>query len=163
AGLMDGSIAGTDRPITIAIMAMGGQGGGVLADWIVGMAEGEGWVAQTTSVPGVAQRTGATIYYVELIRPQQRNARPVLSLMPMPGDVDVVIAAELMEAGRAIQRGLVSPDRTVLIASTHRAYAVLEKAKPGDGRADSGAVLETAAAVSARFVGADMQALAEAS
>ena len=70
-----GEVAGVDRPITIAIMAMGGQGGGVLADWIVAMAEHGGWVAQTTSVPGVAQRTGATIYYVELIRPEQRVRR----------------------------------------------------------------------------------------
>ncbi|MCW3474361.1 indolepyruvate oxidoreductase subunit beta family protein [Limobrevibacterium gyesilva] len=151
-----------DRPICIAIMAMGGQGGGVLADWIVAMAEAQGWVAQSTSVPGVAQRTGATIYYVELIRPQ-RNHAPVLSLMPVPGDVDVVIAAELMEAGRAIQRGLVSPDRTTLIASSHRSYAVTEKAKPGDGTADPTQVLETAQAVSQRFVCADMQRLAEQS
>ena len=154
---------GVERPITIAIMAMGGQGGGVLADWIVGMAERGGWVAQTTSVPGVAQRTGATIYYVELIRPQQRNSRPVLSLMPVPGDVDVVIAAELMEAGRAIQRGLVSPDKTVLIASSHRSYAVTEKAAPGDGRADGAAVLATAEVAARRFVHADMQAMAELS
>ena len=151
----------TDRPITIAIMAMGGQGGGVLADWIVAMAEAGGWVAQSTSVPGVAQRTGATIYYVELIRPQQRNTSPVLSLMPVPGDVDIVIAAELMEAGRAIQRGLVTPDRTTLVASSHRSYSVLEKAKPGDGRADASAVLATAQAVSKRFVVADMQEIAE--
>ncbi len=158
-----GEVAGVDRPITIAIMAMGGQGGGVLADWIVAMAEHGGWVAQTTSVPGVAQRTGATIYYVELIRPEQRNSRPVLSLMPVPGDVDVVIASELMEAGRAIQRGLVSPDKTTLIASSHRSYAVTEKAKPGDGRADSAAVLGTAGAAAQRFVHADMQAMAERS
>ena len=45
---------------------MGGQGGGVLADWIVWLAESEGWAAQSTSVPGVAQRTGATIYYIEM-------------------------------------------------------------------------------------------------
>ena len=153
---------GIDRPITIAIMAMGGQGGGVLADWIVDLAEHGGWVAQTTSVPGVAQRTGATIYYVELIRPQQRNSRPVLSLMPVPGDVDIVIAAELMEAGRAIQRGLVSPDKTTLIASSHRSLAVLEKATPGDGRADSAAVLETATTAARRFLHADMQSMAEA-
>ena len=56
----------TQQPIKIAIFAMGGEGGGVLADWIVDMGEANGWVAQTTSVPGVAQRTGATIYYVEL-------------------------------------------------------------------------------------------------
>ena len=56
---------------------------------------------------------------------------PILSLMPTPGDVDVVIAAELMEAGRSILRGLVTPDRTTLIASTHRAFAVSEKETPG--------------------------------
>ena len=152
----------TERPIGIAITAMGGQGGGVLADWIVALAEAQGWVAQTTSVPGVAQRTGATIYYVELIR-RARNHGPVLSLMPVPGDVDIVIAAELMEAGRAIQRGLVSPDRTTLIASAHRALAVTEKQVPGDGRADPAQVLTTAQAVSKRFIHADMQAMAERS
>ena len=109
------------RSINIAILALGGQGGGVLVDWIVGMAEHEGWTAQATSVAGVAQRTGATIYYVELVSKQDRprpDAQPVLALMAVPGDVDVVIAAELMEAGRAVQRGLVTPDRTTLIAST---------------------------------------------
>ena len=45
-----------------AILAMGGEGGGVLADWIVDLGEHNGYYAQTTSVPGVAQRTGATIY-----------------------------------------------------------------------------------------------------
>ena len=149
-----------DRPISIAITAMGGQGGGVLADWIVAMAEANGWHAQATSVPGVAQRTGATIYYVELIRPVP-GKHAVLSLMPVPGDVDVVVAAELMEAGRAIQRGLVSPDRTVLVASTHRSLAMLEKIKPGDGTADSAPVLAAARSQSRQFVGADMQAIAE--
>ena len=56
----------TVEPIKIAILAMGGEGGGVLADWIVDLGEANGYFAQTTSVPGVAQRTGATIYYVEL-------------------------------------------------------------------------------------------------
>jgi len=159
---MDGSLTAADKPIGVAILAMGGQGGGVLADWIVALAEAEGYFAQSTSVPGVAQRTGATIYYVELIRPTT-GRNPVLSLMPVPGDVDVVIAAEMMEAGRAIQRGLVSPDRTTLIASTHRALSVLEKAKPGDGRASTAAVQTAAEQVSRRFLSADMQALAERS
>ena len=149
-----------EKPISVAIMAMGGQGGGVLADWIVALAESSGWVAQSTSVPGVAQRTGATIYYVEMIRPQ-RNHAPVLSLMPVPGDVDVVIAAELMEAGRAIQRGLVSPGKTTLIASSHRSLAMTEKMAPGDGIADVSPVVATAHAVSKRFVAADMQRIAE--
>ena len=57
----------TDKPLALAVVAMGGQGGGVLADWIVSLAEAQGWMAQTTSVQGVAQRTGATIYYIEML------------------------------------------------------------------------------------------------
>src|SRR5512133_2016451 len=132
------------EPIKIAILAMGGEGGGVLADWLVDLGEANGWLAQTTSVPGVAQRTGATIYYVELYPggdAERDGADPVLALMPLPGDVDVVLASELMECGRAVQRGLVTADRTTLIASTHRVYSITEKTALGDGRADSGNLL----------------------
>jgi indolepyruvate ferredoxin oxidoreductase beta subunit len=53
---------GDERVIKLAVLAVGGQGGGVLADWITDVAERNGFVAQSTSVAGVAQRTGATIY-----------------------------------------------------------------------------------------------------
>ena len=76
------------QPISLAILAMGGQGGGVLADWIVALAEAQGWAAQSTSVPGVAQRTGATIYYIEMAPPQGRRCNRCFALMPTPGDVD---------------------------------------------------------------------------
>ena len=153
------------QPIKIAILAMGGEGGGVLADWIVDLGEHNGYLAQTTSVPGVAQRTGATIYYVELFPKQQAELDggiPVLALMPLPGDVDVVLASELMEAGRAVQRGLVTPDRTTLIASTHRVYSILEKSAMGDGRVDSDNLLAHAQAAAKRFVRFDMAQAAEA-
>lgn len=153
----------TPRLIRIAILAMGGEGGGVLADWLVDLAEHAGHVAQTTSVPGVAQRTGATIYYVEMLIGAGVTARPVMALMPLPGDVDIVIASELMEAARAVQRGLVTPERTVLVASTHRVYAIAEKTAMGDGLADSQALLASARAAAARFVGFDMARMAEAS
>lgn len=149
----------TDKPLAIAILAMGGQGGGVLADWIVALAEANGWVAQSTSVPGVAQRTGATIYYLEMI-PQKLGLRPILSLMPTPGDVDVVLAAELMEAGRSVLRGLVTPDRTTLIASTHRSFAVVEKEKPGDGIGDPTVVVDAADFAARRTIAFDMDQLA---
>jgi indolepyruvate ferredoxin oxidoreductase, beta subunit len=149
-----------NRPIAIAVLAIGGQGGGVLVDWIVALAESQGWRAQSTSVPGVAQRTGATIYYVEVIEAPPGQT-PVFSAMAAPGDVDIVIAAEWMEAGRAIQRGLVTPDRTTLIASTHRAFAVSEKEAPGDGMADSSAVTAAARAASRRLVAVDTAELAE--
>ena len=150
-----------ERPITIAILAIGGQGGGVLTEWLIALAEQNGWYVQATSVAGVAQRTGATIYYLEMI-PAVAGRTPVLSMMPAPGDVDIVIAAELMEAGRAIQRGLVSPDRTTLIASSHRALGILEKTAPGDGIADSEKVAGIARAKAKRFIVHDLQRLAEA-
>ena len=152
------------RAIRIAILAMGGEGGGVLADWIVDLAEHGGYLAQLTSVPGVAQRTGATIYYVELF-PKSALAEgapePVLALMPMPGDVDIVIASELMEAGRAVQRGLVTPDRTALIASTHRVFAMTEKIAMADGRVDAPVLLEACRNSAKSFFGADLAAAAE--
>ena len=147
--------------IKIAILAMGGEGGGVLADWLVDLAEHAGHRAQTTSVPGVAQRTGATIYYVEMLIDGDAQAQPVMALMPLPGDVDIVIASELMEAARAVQRGLVTPDRTTMVASTHRVYAIAEKTAMGDGRADSAALLASARGAAARFIGFDMAQAAE--
>jgi indolepyruvate ferredoxin oxidoreductase beta subunit len=154
------------QPIKIAILAIGGEGGGVLSDWIVELAERHGYLAQATSVPGVAQRTGATIYYVELFPRADAEAAglaPVLALMPMPGDVDIVLASELMEAARAVQRGLVTPDRTTLIASTHRVWSIGEKTALGDGRADAGALATIAQAAAARWVAFDMAAIADES
>ena len=149
----------TERPICVAVMAMGGQGGGVLADWIVELAEAQGWHAQSTSVPGVAQRTGATLYYVEML-PAKDGRAPILSLMPAQGEVDIVLASEWMEAGRSILRGLVTPDRTTLIASTHRLYATSEKEKPGDAIADPAVVVEAAGVAAKRTIAFDMEKLA---
>jgi len=152
------------QPIKIAILAMGGEGGGVLADWIVDLGEHNGYRAQTTSVPGVAQRTGATIYYVELFPLQSGESRePVLALMPLPGDVDVVLASELMEAGRAVQRGLVTLERTTLISSTHRVYSIAEKAAMGDGRVDSETLIAHASKAAKRYVRFDMAQAAQES
>jgi indolepyruvate ferredoxin oxidoreductase, beta subunit len=139
--------AGAAKPqvISIAILAMGGEGGGVLADWIVDLAEHSEYCAQTTSVPGVAQRTGATIYYVEIFPDAIAKAsgkEPVFALMPVPGEVDIVIASELMEAGRAVQRGLVTPDRTTFIASTHRVFSMTERTATNDGRVDAQKLME---------------------
>ena len=161
---MDAQISKT-RPISIAICALGGEGGGVLADWIVDLAQHGGYLAQTTSVPGVAQRTGATVYYVELFAKaaaQAAGREPVLALMPVPGDVDIVLASELMEAARAVQRGFVTPERTTLLASTHRVFAMTEKIALADGRADEAALMAVARDAAKRFIGFDMEAIADA-
>ena len=139
--------AATDRPVTILIAALGGEGGGVLTNWIVRAAEIAGLKVQNTSIPGVAQRTGATTYYMEIFpTPLDRldGNQPVLSLYPSVGDIDVMVASEIVEAGRAIQNGFVSPDRTTLVASTHRIYAIGERGAMADGRFDSERIFEAA-------------------
>lgn len=152
------------RAISVAILAMGGEGGGVLADWLVDLAEHSGYLAQSTSVPGVAQRTGSTIYYVEMFAESDAKSAgkdPVLALMPIPGDVDIVLASELMEAGRAIQRGIVTPDRTTMIASTHRVYVIGEKSAMGNGIVDGNKFIEAGLAAAKRFIYTDMAKIAE--
>jgi len=154
------------RPFTLLIAALGGEGGGVLTDWIVQAAIACDLPVQATSVPGVAQRTGATTYYLEIFphsRAQLAGKQPLFALLPSMGDVDVMVASELLEAGRAAANGFITPDRTLLIASTHRVYSVAEKTALGDGRFDMNALLQTVEQRSAEHVLFDMQSLANAS
>jgi indolepyruvate ferredoxin oxidoreductase beta subunit len=144
--------------VKLAIMAVGGQGGGVLTNWVEDLARANGYAAQATSVAGVSQRTGATMYYIEMAPASGRT--PVFSLMPTAGDVDVLIAAEWMEAGRAIIRGFVTPDRTTLIASTHRMLAVSEKMVPGDGIANAEEVRAAVDIAARGIIAADFEAAA---
>src|ERR1051326_2818611 len=100
------------RPITLLIAALGGDGGGVLASWLHAAAISAGHLVQGTSVPGVAQRTGATTYYLEIVpgagaRHRTTGPRPILALNAAPGEVDLVVASELLEATRAIAAGYV--------------------------------------------------------
>ena len=123
-------------------------------------------MSQSTSIPGVAQRTGATTYYLEIYpatKEQLDGKSPVLSLTPSPGNVDLMVASELMEAGRAMQNGYVSPERTTLIASTHRIYATVEKMQMADGRFDSERVLEAGKQLAKQSVLFDMRKLAQES
>ena len=129
-----------DRPITILIAALGGEGGGVLTDWIVAAAASQDFPVQSTSIPGVAQRTGATTYHIEMVP------------APMPGTSDEPAADPGAGAGRRRRRpsgrertvggrprlagGFITPDRTTPIASTSRSYLVVEKMAMSDGRYD---------------------------
>src|SRR2546423_1298347 len=155
-----------ERPITILIAALGGEGGGVMADWLMDAATQLDFPAQSTSIPGVAQRTGATTYYLEMF-PIERGSlagkEPVFSLTPSPGNVDVMVASELVEAGRAMHNGFVSPERTTLIASTHRIYATVEKMQMADGRFDSARVVEATRHLARASVLFDMRKLAQES
>ena len=146
--------------IKLAVFAVGGQGGGVLSNWIVGVAERNGYRVQATSIAGVAQRTGATVYYIEMSADTGRP--PVFALAPSAGDVDILLAAEMMESGRAMVRGLVSPERTTLITSTHRILAMSEKTAPGNGIVDRAPVLAAGRAKARRYIAFDMEQIAVA-
>jgi len=152
------------RPFTILVAALGGEGGGVLADWIVDAAQHEGFPVQSTSIPGVSQRTGATTYYLELYpqRPAVPLAvQPVMALLPSPGAVDLMAASELIEAGRAMQNAFVTADRTTLVASSHRIYATSEKVVPSDGRYASEKIVAAAPQLARRAILFDMSRLAQ--
>ena len=151
------------QPVSILIAALGGEGGGVLADWIVQAALAAGLPVQATSVPGVAQRTGATSYYIEFMpEAGPAGAQPVFALMPVPGRVDTLLASEILEGVRMIERGFVTPDRTWLITATHRVLTTAEKMAMGDGRFDDAKLIAAAHALSARCLALDLQAIAAA-
>jgi indolepyruvate ferredoxin oxidoreductase beta subunit len=103
------------------------------------------------------------VYYVELARSDGSGRLPVMAQMPVPGDVDVVVASELMETGRALLRGFSTAQRTTLVGSTHRIYAIGEKQAMGDGRGNSDKIIEAAHTRSKRFIGFDMEAATERS
>lgn len=152
-----------NQSIRIVIGALGGEGGGVLAKWIADMAEEQGYLSQMTSVPGVAQRTGATIYYIEIFPRAEAEAagrQPVMSMFPSPGDVDLVLCSEIAEAGRLLQRGFVTPERTILITSTHRSYAIGEKIAMGSGIIDKEAIASVARNNAKKYIAFDMLEIA---
>jgi indolepyruvate ferredoxin oxidoreductase, beta subunit len=150
-------------PFKLAIAALGGQGGAVLTGWLIEIAEANSYLVQSTSVPGVAQRTGATLYYLEFFPRPSADAKgrePVMALMPVAGDVDCVVAAELVEAGRAMARGLVTPGRTTLIASSHREYTIGERSAMGRAVATEAELIDIARGQAQRFILFDMADMA---
>jgi len=151
------------KPITILIGALGGDGGGVLCDWIISAAHSQGLPVQATQIPGVAQRTGATTYYVEIFPIGGLPSAAPLALNPAMGEVDVALATELLEAGRMIFNGFVTPERTTLIASTHRVLAISERAAMADGSFDVGRLLRAVKERSKKQILFDMDQAAEES
>ena len=193
-----------ERTWTVLVAALGGEGGGVLSNWLVDAAAADGRTVQATSVPGVAQRTGATTYYLEIgargaggdarrvdvndspesstgagsgpasarddsrsegaVRgegPESGSGGRVMALLPTPGNVDLLVASELLEAGRAAQTGMITPDRTIVIASTHRTFAIAEKSAMGDGRFNDERIQRAVRELSRRHVLTDLGQVAE--
>lgn len=154
----------TQAPISLLICALGGEGGGVLTEWLVDIAHSAGYAAQSTSIPGVAQRTGATTYYLEVFPvpvSQLGGKRPVFSLNPVPGALDAMVSSELLETTRQIGNGMSSPDRTLVISSSSRTLTTQERMQLGDGRADSSDLLKVVQSFSREHHVFDMGAVAK--
>ena len=133
------------KPISVLLCALGGEGGGVLTDWLVEAARVADFPCQATSIPGVAQRTGATTYYLEIMPQtcQQLQGRlPVLGLSPVAGQLDLLVSSELLETVRQITQGMCAQERTRIISSNSRILTTTEKMKPDDGRIDSQALMK---------------------
>jgi indolepyruvate ferredoxin oxidoreductase, beta subunit len=151
----------TQKPIRLLIAALGGEGGGVLANWITDAALASGLHASRTSIPGVAQRTGATTYYIEMVAPDSTGRRPILALNPAPGQVDVFLVSELLEASRAVHAGFIAPDVTTVLGSTSRVFTVAEKSESGDGRLEPTRLEAVIRQFAKRAVIADLAAVAQ--
>ncbi|SDH99652.1 indolepyruvate ferredoxin oxidoreductase beta subunit [Variovorax sp. OV700] len=160
---MKGEEMEQSRPITLLVCALGGEGGGVLTEWLVDIARHAGYAAQSTSIPGVAQRTGATTYYIEVFPvplAQLGGRRPVFSLSPVPGALDAIVSSELLETARQIGNGMSAPLRTLVISSSARTLTTAERMQPGDGRADAQQLLDAVKAFSREHHVFDMNAVA---
>ena len=152
------------RPISLLICALGGEGGGVLAEWLVDTATRSGYSAQSTSIPGVAQRTGSTTYYFEVFPApiaELGGRKPVFSLYPVPGALDVLVSSELLETVRHIGNGMTSADRTLVVTSSSRTLTTAEKLQLADGRASSDELLKVVRQYSQSAYIFDMSAVAQ--
>ena len=67
----------------------------------------------------------------------------------------MIIASELLEAGRTLEMDYASPERTTLIASTHRLFAIGEKTVPGNGIFPRERLEEAARKLTRRLIGFD--------
>ena len=133
------------HPISLLVCALGGEGGGVLTEWLVETARHAGYPVQATSIPGVAQRTGATTYYLEFFPVplvELGGKRPVLGLYPVPGRLDALLSSELLETVRQISLGHASRERTLVLSSSARALTTMEKMQMGDGRRDASQLMQ---------------------
>jgi indolepyruvate ferredoxin oxidoreductase beta subunit len=157
------SMHSAQRPITVLACALGGEGGGVLSGWLIEAARHAGYAAQSTSVPGVAQRTGATTYYLEFYPVPQaalHGRHPVFSLYPVAGQLDLLVSSELLETVRQVSLGMADASRTRIITSSGRTLTTLERIPLGDGRYDSARLIEVLRAHSGEHHLLDMARLA---
>lgn len=133
-----------DRPRAkrILIGTVGGQGGGVLSDWLVHGLLNAGWRATSIGLLGLSQRAGTVTYYCEAIPGQGKM--PIPSVFAVPGDVDILIGQELLELGRLVFGGFASPTCSI-IGNSARYLTTMEKMPAEGGIYDSSIIARAVA------------------
>lgn len=113
-----------NTPITVLVAAVGGQGGQLFSQWLFDAAKQAGFYPVGVGLPGLSQREGATVYYLEFFNHADETA--FFSPFPERGNVHLLIGLELLELLRAVQDGYLSPDGTIF-GSAHRVLTPDEK------------------------------------
>ncbi|MGI9553575.1 MAG: 2-oxoacid:acceptor oxidoreductase family protein, partial [Thermodesulfobacteriota bacterium] len=148
-----------DKLIKILIPAVGGQGGGVLAEWLIQAFQLENFDVQGISLPGLSQRGGSTIYYMEAY-PRSGSENIIFSQYPLPGDIDLILSQEFLELGRVLEQGFGS-EKTTIVSSTHRIYSTQEKLPISGGIYSEENLQKIAEEFSSSFIGLDVLQLAK--
>ena len=136
------TLASRPRAKRILIGTVGGQGGGVLSDWLVHGLLNAGWRATSIGLLGLSQRAGTVTYYCEAIPGHGKT--PITSVFATPGDVDLLIGQELLELGRLVFGGFASPTCSIIGNST-RYLTTMEKMPAEGGIYDSGIIARAVA------------------
>lgn len=105
----------------ILIPSVGGLGVGVFVEWLSAAVIFEGFKPNVLNLPGVSQRTGRTISYMEIA-----NDTEVFSPFPQKGNVDLIISQEFLELLRVLKEGYGGKGCNVL-GTTYRYYTTYEK------------------------------------
>ncbi|MCX7967741.1 MAG: 2-oxoacid:acceptor oxidoreductase family protein, partial [Armatimonadetes bacterium] len=111
-------------PITVLVAAVGGQGGQLFSQWLFDAAKEAGFYPVGVGLPGLSQREGATVYYLEFFPEPELTS--LFSPFPEKGKVQILIGLELLELLRAVREGYLADDGTI-IGSTHRVLTSDEK------------------------------------
>jgi len=124
--------ASTERPVTLLIAALAARAAVChRLDRVGGRASRPAGAVDLDPGRRSAHRRDDLLHEISDALSRAWRQRPVLALSPGAGDVDVVVASELLEAGRAIAMGFVTTDRTLLLSSTSRA---ISRSRRCDGR-----------------------------
>jgi indolepyruvate ferredoxin oxidoreductase beta subunit len=117
-------MAKVQTPITVLVAAVGGQGGQLFSQWLFDAAREGGYYPVGVGLPGLSQREGATVYYLEFFA----DAAETMLFSPFPekGRVQVLVGLELLELLRAVRDGYLADDGAI-VGSTHRVLTTEEK------------------------------------